>query len=734
MRNLNNFFENKLTSLKKIFKKYDLLHTTEFKRWENDFSEFYSVGNVNIDLYFKYSLLYFLSVKLVDFYIFKNDLSSQKFIQISRSFKNKTEIDYEEYHINKIDYFTPIIQLFSESHIKQFISFINEFLKYIKKQQIKPYYYLDFAIQRLVASEIRHNAGEFYTPPFLTNKMVEFSYKFGEKVLDPCCGSGNFLIAIIKQILETKKSKEDKIKAVKNLFGFDINPMSIFMAEINLLILLREKGFKIPLNLFNLNSLNPKNIIEKNNFDLVIGNPPWYTFRDIDSIEQQNFIKNLADSLNIKPRPKNILNTEIATIFFYQCLNLFLKEGGKIFFVLSEGIITGSHASRFRNFTKLKEVCIWSFSPQIQGIFNVKFICVFAKKSGKIKVQQEKIPNFLFNFENDTQSIGYFDDLNLKLYKKDSLIPYDIIEKRNRIYTKKLISEKNYKQLGNLNESPYKTLFHKGADLNPRNLIFVKIEECNNHLVKINPDDRIFKRAKSPWRKREFKDELVERNYIFKVAKSTELVNFLIFDSYDVFLPINQENLKFDYRTLEPNARKFYDKINEVYMRLKKETTKNNSLMENLNRWSKLSNERQKARIKVVYNNSGSILKAAVLKGDLIITGDLSFYDSNSLEEAYYLSAILNSPILTEKIRIMKSSRHIFKLPFNLPIKKFDRVNENHQKLAKYGKMGEKQTREFFNFIKSQKEKISKRKLEKKIKYQLNPLLSKINKIVNKEL
>ena len=72
-----------------------------------------------------------------------------------------------------------------------------------------------------------------------------------------------------------------------------------------------------------------------------------------------------------------------------------------------------------------------------------------------------------------------------------------------------------------------------------------------------------------------------------------------------------------------------------------------------------------------------------------MVTGDLSFYATESLEEAYYLSAILNSRILQKQITIKKSSRHIFKIPFETDIKKFDSNNINHRKLTKLGIEGE---------------------------------------------
>jgi len=157
--------------------------------------------------------------------------------------------------------------------------------------------------------------------------------------------------------------------------------------------------------------------------------------------------------------------------------------------------------------------------------------------------------------------------------------------------------------------------------------------------------------------------------------------------------------------------------------------------MENLNRWSKLINSRQTSKIKVVYNNSGSILNSAVIQGDFLITGDLSFYNTTNLNEAYYLSAILNSNILTEQIKIMKSSRHIFKLPFNISIRKYNLEIFTHQELAKLGKKGQEIALSTSkNALKKNKDKFSKYKIQNILKKELKSVLNQIDELLIKEL
>jgi hypothetical protein len=531
---------------------------------------------------------------------------------------------------------------------------------------------------------------------------------------------------------------------MNNIYGCDINPISIFMTKINFFLILGDFALNVKVNLFVLDTLFPKENMNKNGlylenylntFDLVIGNPPWYTLRDITSLHYQNKVKLSSENLGIKPLPKNVLNIEIAALFFYQAKESFLKIDGKIILVLTKGLITGSHASRFRNFRGFKNVTVWKPEKRLKNMFNVDFICLFAQKSEAIsELSNKKINLFHLKLKSDKNTITYFDDLNLSLYRSDPLVPYFIEKKGNKTFTKKFISQELKEKLLPYGESPYKKLFHKGADLNPRNLIFVEYKNINDDLVKIRPDRRIFKKAKSPWNRKEFNDEVVEKKYLFKVIKSTELVKFHIYDYYYVFLPLSYFDLSFKYDKLSENAKKFYDMINQIYLKNKKSTTKHKNLIDNLDRWSKLINNRQLSRIKVVYNNSGSIINSSVMIGDYLVTGDLSFYDTQNIDEAYYLSSILNSTLMTNQIKIKKSSRHIFKIPFEVPIKRFNENNKNHRSLADLGKQCQSiAENSVTKIISKSSTPISKIKIQKFLNPVLSPFLRQIDEILKLE-
>lgn len=656
--------------------------------------------------------------------------------QIPYKFLNKLEekVKILNSSLSLIDF--PYFLFLNELPEDKFNLFITPFLTkihtFLYSTDLPVEYILDFISQSILERYVRHGAGEYYTPSFLVKEMIDKSYEVGEKVVDPCCGSGNFLIEIIKRIKSFSLTQNQKFEAISNIYGFDINPLAIYMTKINFLCLLGDKIKHVSFNLDCLDILTIDFNHTDMSFDLIIGNPPWYTYRDREDQEYQMLLKNIAETYNIKPLPKNILNIEIATIIFSKVVSELLCEGGEIFFVMTKGILTGSHASRFRNFRGLEEIVIWMFEPQIEQIFNIEFVCLFAKKGKNTNKKrfQGEITALIYELHNSNTELTYFSDVSMVIKSNEILIPYGMSKSNDKTYTKRLIFKHQKHELLPTQESIYKKRFHKGADLNPRNLIFVTQKPFKEGLTKINPDPRVFKRAKAPWKKKEYKDEIIELKYLHKVVKSTELVKFYVYDNYCVFLPFEKIDFEYNYESLEPNAKNFYDKINMLYLKYKKTTTKNKSLVENLNRWSKLCNKRQQASIKVAYNNSGSILNAAVIIGNILVTGDLSFYHTKEVNEAYYLSAILNSNLLTNQIKIVKSSRHIFKLPFEFPIPKYEKENNVHQTLSTLGKEGEEYVRNYINTLMEKKKKISKRSIQIALEPKLSPILGKIDSLV----
>lgn len=98
--------------------------------------------------------------------------------------------------------------------------------------------------QELVPGKLRRSLGEFYTPDWLVeltvNKATRGSW-LQKRVLDPTCGSGSFLLEVLRRKkAEALKKRWDASRTVTELcssvWGFDLNPLAVQTARVNFLM------------------------------------------------------------------------------------------------------------------------------------------------------------------------------------------------------------------------------------------------------------------------------------------------------------------------------------------------------------------------------------------------------------------------------------------------------------------------------------------------------------------
>lgn len=102
--------------------------------------------------------------------------------------------------------------------------------------------------QYLVPQEVRHRLGEYYTPDWLAELVlneVGYTGNINKRLLDPACGSGTFLVLAIQRAKEfglKEKRSLHKIasKIIANVWGFDLNPLAVIAARTNYLFALGD--------------------------------------------------------------------------------------------------------------------------------------------------------------------------------------------------------------------------------------------------------------------------------------------------------------------------------------------------------------------------------------------------------------------------------------------------------------------------------------------------------------
>ncbi|MEW6230350.1 MAG: N-6 DNA methylase, partial [Bacillota bacterium] len=103
----------------------------------------------------------------------------------------------------------------------------------------------------LLPRDIRHDLGEYYTPDWLAERLIRTTMGDSDlgdphkRVLDPACGSGTFLVILIRYIRERAARKGDDPREtlkliLQNVVGIDLNPLAVIAARTNYLLALGD--------------------------------------------------------------------------------------------------------------------------------------------------------------------------------------------------------------------------------------------------------------------------------------------------------------------------------------------------------------------------------------------------------------------------------------------------------------------------------------------------------------
>jgi len=313
--------------------------------------------------------------------------------------------------------------------------------------------------ESVVDSDTRHELGEFFTPKWIAQLMVRDTIDDAHmRVLDPACGSGTFLVMALRKKAElgtigSKKLHAQQItKFLDEVWGLDVNPLSVVLARTNLYLTIssllsrREQPSEIHpriyvsdtlilprfedaeqtrlstenkqgdlvstpitpnINVPTLPRLSPEealrcvdvaseaydsghtkiigktgcppDIVEYENallmtmkdlkkkygnslwkfvlrnygipplirrsFDVVLGNPPWLSFREARK-RIQDTIDELADSYGVTPGGESKTSFNLGVAFFLACTH-FAKPNGLIGFVLPLSVLDSPAHTRF---------------------------------------------------------------------------------------------------------------------------------------------------------------------------------------------------------------------------------------------------------------------------------------------------------------------------------------------------------------------------------------------------
>lgn len=203
------------------------------------------------------------------------------------------------------------------------------------------------------------DAGQFRTPRHIIDFIVDaVNPTKDDKVLDPACGTGGFLVSAYKQILEQHDGKNDPDKKEKpltpdqrkslmnNFEGYDVDPGMVRIAQVNMYL----HQFKNP-KIVQYDSLSME---ERwgDKFDVILANPPFMSPRG-----------------GVQPHNKFSVQSSRSEVLFVDYIMNHLRPKGRAGIIVPEGIIFQSGGAHKQLRKNLVEDGLYAVVSLPSGVF-----------------------------------------------------------------------------------------------------------------------------------------------------------------------------------------------------------------------------------------------------------------------------------------------------------------------------------------------------------------------------
>jgi predicted RNA methylase len=199
--------------------------------------------------------------------------------------------------------------------------------------------WIGFVYQSLTTEGLRILKGLYYTKPVIVNEMLsDIRVLSGERFLDPCCGSGIFLLKVEHAELE-------------QLYGIDNDPLAVMIAKANLMVKYSEATIYPQIYQMDF-LLHAASALGDMKFDYIVTNPPWGTEKG-----------KLHTSEVIQSKEK-------ASLFFTEAFK-FLNKNGIQHFLLPSSLMKIKVHGDFRRFVthETRMETLKCYRERFKGVF-----------------------------------------------------------------------------------------------------------------------------------------------------------------------------------------------------------------------------------------------------------------------------------------------------------------------------------------------------------------------------
>jgi len=238
-----------------------------------------------------------------------------------------------------------------------------------------------FIYEDLIPGEERHQLGQFYTPKPIAELIVKWCVRSpDDRVLDPGCGSGTFLVEAYKRLAELKLKKPwGEVKHVsgdvhrqilRQLYGVDLNEFPAHLTAMNLAMknvrapspemyvfvrdyftIMPGQQVLTPYKVRTVEGEKPVEVVFKD-FNAVVGNPPYTRWTEIPENTQNrilDFLKKTISKYGLTPQVSRGVEPGIYVYWIMHSTG-FLKEGGRLGMIISDSWLQTDYGVGFFKF------------------------------------------------------------------------------------------------------------------------------------------------------------------------------------------------------------------------------------------------------------------------------------------------------------------------------------------------------------------------------------------------
>lgn len=432
------------------------------------------------------------------------------------------------------------------------------------------------------------------------------------------------------------------------------------------------------------NLSRPVALSEGSRVDVVIGNPPWLSYRFMSASMQDKF-RETARRLGIWVGPDEarlVTQTDLSGLFFARAAELYARRpeqrelGGRVAMVLPLAALSRGQFRAFRtgNWTGVTVAFNegWVLDNQsVSPLFRVPTCVLFGDVTdGRAVATPPRMTAFAG-----------------RLPFKDA--PEELADRHLRT------AEVDAPRAANFAAgSPYRGTFRNGATLYPR--ILCLVTRVKNSKIGVNRNSPLVtsedRDRKNGWKHVSALRGPIEVQFLRPIYLGESIAPYRVLGSSEGVVPMLTDGTVLSADQARdrafPNVANWLQTAERLWGAISSEKK---SFKQQIDHYGKLSSQTHMSERRIVFSKSGTLPAACIVRDNNgIIDHKLYWACINTDQEAYYLLAILNSETARARIADMQSrgeqgARDFDKLIFTLPIPLFDHRDITHSALATAG-------------------------------------------------